>query len=307
MYGKGATVPHEDIAVVSGIAIPCAADMPAYILSIAPSDLHVGRLLHSRAIGGDAIMVVDCKTNQSVKVDVKTGVLPKDKELNTLRAKVIARKRAGTADEHRRFFDVLEELITEYVERGDDNFDFYQTDNICWPEFQAKLSFAPAKRQAFRHHLVDTRISPELTRALVELDVLDEKVEAKLIHTLTETLPAGGVSEEYAEFEGVSVDRIVANTALTTHEKVQTMIAEIIAPVLENDGGRLELVEFLPEQGEVSIRFVGSCANCPCSMLSLENIVKPPLLRIAGVTSVVHRGLLKSREDPTKIALRDVG
>lgn len=306
MYGEGAVVPHDDIAVVSGIAIPCAADVPAYILSIAPSDLQVGRLVHSRAIGGNAIMVVDCKTNQAVKVDVKTGVLPKDKELNSLRAKVIARKQAGTADEHRRFFDVLEELITEYVERGDGNFDFYHTEHVCWQEFQEKLSFAPAKRQAFRHHLVDTRISPELTRALVELDVLDAKTESKLITTLTEVLPSGADAPEYANFEGVSVDRIIANPALTTPQKVATMIEEIIAPVLENDGGRLELIEFSPENGEVSIRFVGSCANCPCSMLSLENIVKPPLLLIDGVSSVVHRGLLKTREAPQKISLTDV-
>lgn len=306
MYGEGAVVPHDDIAVVSGIAIPCAADVPAYILSIAPSDLQVGRLVHSRAIGGNAIMVVDCKTNQAVKVDVKTGVLPKDKELNSLRAKVIARKQAGTADEHRRFFDVLEELITEYVERGDDNFDFYHTEHICWQEFRQKLSFAPAKRQAFRHHLVDSRVSPELTRALVELDVLDAKTESKLITTLTELLPTGADAPDYANFEGVSVDRILANPGLTTSQKVATMIEEIIAPVLENDGGRLELIEFTPDDGEVSIRFVGSCANCPCSMLSLENIVKPPLLLIDGVSSVVHRGLLKSREAPQTISLTEV-
>ena len=302
LYGPETPVPHDDIAVVSGIAIPCAADVPAYIMSVAPSDLHIGRLIHCRAIGSDAIIVVDTRSNRAVRVDVKTGILPKDKELNSLRGRVIARKRAGTADDHRRFFDVLEELILEYVARGDDNFAFFETAQFNWDEFRTKLSFAPAKRQAFRAHLMESVISPGLTRALTELTVLDEEKEAQLIHALTETIPSHGESS-YDPGDYATVERIVSDTSLDTGEKVERMIGEIIAPVLENDGGRIELLGV--DEGEVSVRFIGSCANCPCSMLSLENIVKPPLMSIDGVSAVIHRGLLKDREAPERVITRN--
>lgn len=81
LYGPGAVVNRDDLAFVSGVAIPCAGDVPAHFLGISPADLGTALLLHSRAIGSSSLIVVDRKRNKAVHVDVVTGVLPKDAEL----------------------------------------------------------------------------------------------------------------------------------------------------------------------------------------------------------------------------------
>jgi Fe-S cluster biogenesis protein NfuA len=88
----------------------------------------------------------------------------------------------------------------------------------------------------------------------------------------------------------------LADSALPPGAKVREIIDRFIGPILENDGGYLELVRFDEDSGTVDVRFVGSCANCPCSMLSLETIVTPPLLQVPGVRRVQHRGRLRDGE-----------
>ena len=56
------------------------------------------------------------------------------------------------------------------------------------------------------------------------------------------------------------------------------------------------MLEIDEAQGELRVRFVGSCANCPYSLLSMERIVKPTLLAIPGIESVVHRARAKQAE-----------
>ncbi len=46
----------------------------------------------------------------------------------------------------------------------------------------------------------------------------------------------------------------------------------------------------------ISVRFVGSCANCPYSLLSMEQIVKPTLLAIPGIQRVTHRARAREHE-----------
>jgi hypothetical protein len=48
--------------------------------------------------------------------------------------------------------------------------------------------------------------------------------------------------------------------------------------------------------GELSVRFVGSCSNCPYSLLSMDQLVKPSLLAISGVTKVSHRARMLQSE-----------
>ena len=82
------------------------------------------------------------------------------------------------------------------------------------------------------------------------------------------------------------------------------MVEEIIAPVLANDGGRLDILGMDEAIGELFVRFVGSCANCPYSLLSMEQIVKPTLLAIPGIQRVSHRA--KAREhEVRRIGRRD--
>ena len=184
LYGPGAVVPREDLAFVSGVAIPCAGDVPAHFLGISPADLGQALLVHSRAIGNSALIVVDRRKGRAVRVDVITGVLPKDRELTRLRGAVINRKRAASTSDHRRFFDRLGELIVDYVRTGDGNFQFDGPVSMDWSEYQAKLSFSPAYRRGFVDHLVKNWISPELAEAFVGLGILDPEGDAKALEAI---------------------------------------------------------------------------------------------------------------------------
>ena len=286
LFGPGATVRREDLAFVSGVAIPCAGDVPAHFLGISPADIGSAMLVHSRAIGNSALIIVDRKRAKAVRVDVVTGVLPKDRELTRLRGMVINRKRAATAQEHCRYFDRLGELIVDYVRTGDENFDISPVVDLDWEEYRNKLSFSPANRKGFVSFLAHQRISTALADAFVGMGILDEAKDAEALETIracTDTdVPPPPVFDE---------DRLYAGTL---PERVDRVVEEIIAPVLANDGGRLDVLEIDEGIGELRIRFVGSCANCPYSLLSMEQIVKPTLLAIPGIQRVVHRA--KPRE-----------
>src|SRR4029078_10716710 len=90
-------------------------------------------------------------------------------------------------------------------------------------------------------------------------------------------------------------DRLYAGTL---SERVNRVVDTIIAPVLKNDGGRIDILD-IREDGDVEVRFVGSCANCPYSLLSMEQIVKPTMLQIPGVKRIVHRARLRDSEVAT--------
>jgi Fe-S cluster biogenesis protein NfuA len=288
LFGPGAVVKRSDLAFVSGVAIPCAGDVPAHFLGISPADLGATLLVHARAIGNSALIVVDRKRNRAVRVDVVTGVLPKDRELTRLRGAVINRKRVATGREHRRFFDRLGELIVDYVRTGDANFQVDGPVSLDWSEYQAKLSFSPPQHTGFVNHLVQQRVSPALADALVGLGIVDATKDADALAAIRaadpcSTEPVGPVNR----------DELYAGT-LT--ERVERVVASIIEPVLANDGGRLDILHIDEGIGELHVRFVGSCANCPYSLLSMEQIVKPTLLAIPGIQRVTHRARAREHE-----------
>lgn len=288
LYGPGEKVNRDDLAFVSGVAIPCAGDVPAHFLGISPADLGAALLVHSRAIGNSSLIVVDRKRGRAVHVDVVTGVLPNDAELTKLRGAVINRKRSVTGKEHRRFFDRLGELIVDYVGTGDENFALHGPVALDWDEYRDKLSFSPANKRGFVDHLIKQRISPELAASLVGLGILDTEKDAAALDTIRK---AGA---------GEQIDPTVFNDeelyAGTLSERVDRVVESVIAPVLANDGGRLDVLEIDEGIGELRVRFVGSCANCPYSLLSMEQIVKPTLLAIPGIQRVTHRAKARDRE-----------
>src|SRR5439155_21444486 len=119
------------------------------------------------AIGSSALMVIDRRTNRAARINVKTGVLPKDRELTTLRGLVINRKRGATAAQHSRFFDRLGELVVDYVRTGDENFDLFWPGTLDWREYSAKLAIVPANRVDFCAWLLKQRVSTDLAQSLV--------------------------------------------------------------------------------------------------------------------------------------------
>ena len=58
----------------------------------------------------------------------------------------------------------------------------------------------------------------------------------------------------------------------TLNDKVKEII-ESIRPMLQNDGGDIELVE-VTDDGIVKVRLQGACAHCPMSQITLKQGVE---------------------------------
>jgi len=71
-------------------------------------------------------------------------------------------------------------------------------------------------------------------------------------------------------------------------ERVEHILATEIRPMLERDGGGIELVEVDEASGEVKVRLIGACHSCPFAAVTLKTRVEDLLKeKIAGVTKVV--------------------
>lgn len=56
-------------------------------------------------------------------------------------------------------------------------------------------------------------------------------------------------------------------------QRAQALIKEILAPLIEADGGKIEFVEMRDD--EVVVRLSGTCAGCPGQPYTLEHILRP--------------------------------
>jgi Fe-S cluster biogenesis protein NfuA len=214
-------------------------------------------------------------------------------------------KRSASRDEHRRFFDRLSELIVQFIRVGDDNFHITGPVPFPWQEFSGKLSFVPGKRQGFQQFLRQAGLTPELVNGLAELEIVDAKRDPGLLQALLNPQVSAAITAGVKGPQAFS--DLVTDTSLTTEQKVNEVIDSYIAPVLDNDGGKIDFLHFDAGSGEVSVRFLGSCANCPASILSVETLVKPPLLNIPGVYKVVHRTQLRSKDIANTAPARETG
>jgi len=57
-------------------------------------------------------------------------------------------------------------------------------------------------------------------------------------------------------------------------EKKVIDIINKIKPMLEADGGSIELVSVDEKKGIVKVKLVGACGACPFSMMTLKNVVE---------------------------------
>ncbi len=71
-------------------------------------------------------------------------------------------------------------------------------------------------------------------------------------------------------------------------EKVEAVLAEI-GPMLQADGGGIDLVEITPE-GTLKIKVLGFCPTCPNSMMPLregiERLIKEQVPEVKEVIAV---------------------
>lgn len=59
-------------------------------------------------------------------------------------------------------------------------------------------------------------------------------------------------------------------------KKVQEVLNKI-RPMLEADGGSIELVDVDEKNGVVKVRLTGACGACPFSVMTLKNMVERTL------------------------------
>ena len=69
-------------------------------------------------------------------------------------------------------------------------------------------------------------------------------------------------------------------------DKVKEVLEQDIRPMLQADGGDVELVEIV--DGVVKVRLMGACGSCPMSQMTLKQGVEEILKKkVPGVKEVV--------------------
>ena len=63
-------------------------------------------------------------------------------------------------------------------------------------------------------------------------------------------------------------------------DKAAALIEETLRPLIEADGGRIDLVEATPSR--IVIRLSGVCAGCPGQPYTLARIIEPAVRRALG-------------------------
>ncbi len=90
----------------------------------------------------------------------------------------------------------------------------------------------------------------------------------------------------FASHEGSNPSREWLNGGVMLEKVLATI--EVIRPVLQADGGDVELVGVDEETGVVSVRLVGACGTCPVSTQTLKGGIERIMRdRVDGVTEVV--------------------
>jgi len=94
------------------------------------------------------------------------------------------------------------------------------------------------------------------------------------------------MSRTIASLEGSNPTLEWLNRGVTLEKVLATI--EVIRPVLQADGGDVELVGVDEETGVVSVRLIGACGTCPVSTQTLKGGIERIMRdRVDGVTEVV--------------------
>ena len=102
-------------------------------------------------------------------------------------------------------------------------------------------------------------------------DVSWEKITQKIQDFLSDFIKNG---ESISKIEGIqqNTSKSVANKQFTeTEEKINAILQEYVTPAIENDGGRISLIEFDEETKTAKMLLQGACSGCPSSVVTLKN------------------------------------
>lgn len=69
-------------------------------------------------------------------------------------------------------------------------------------------------------------------------------------------------------------------------DKAEAAIRDYIRPLVEADGGRIELVD--ASESRVVVQLSGSCSGCPGRIYTLTRVIEPALKRLLGPSVVLE-------------------
>ncbi len=75
-------------------------------------------------------------------------------------------------------------------------------------------------------------------------------------------------------------------------EKIVKVLNEDIRPILNRDGGDVEIVDYVEEEGLLRLRLRGQCSTCPLSQHTVDSVIKRILREKASIEHVaIEAGL----------------
>ena len=65
-------------------------------------------------------------------------------------------------------------------------------------------------------------------------------------------------------------------------DKVEAIVAEVLRPLVEADGGRIDIIEVDEGAASVTIKLSGACAGCPGAPYTRARVIEPALEAALG-------------------------
>ncbi|KIA88566.1 NifU family protein [Kaistella jeonii] len=96
---------------------------------------------------------------------------------------------------------------------------------------------------------------------------------------ITEYLQNGGkISNATPQKHESPVENLINREYTETEQKISDILTEYVAPAVEADGGKISLMEYIPETKTAKMLLQGACSGCPSSTATLkggiENLLK---------------------------------
>lgn len=65
-------------------------------------------------------------------------------------------------------------------------------------------------------------------------------------------------------------------------EQVEAIVAEVLRPLVEADGGRIDVIDVDEGNASVTIKLSGACAGCPGAPYTRTRVIEPALEAALG-------------------------
>jgi NifU-like protein len=120
----------------------------------------------------------------------------------------------------------------------------------------------------------------------VEIKRVVKENKLSTVEEITEFTKAGGacgncLDEIQAVLDQIAGEKVTVSappTKMTTIQKIrliEDVIERQVRPILQRDGGNLELIDV--DGDKVIVKFRGACSSCPASGVTLKNVVQTTL------------------------------